>query len=268
MSAGKHKRKEQRRQRKLQESRRTRVVVTEEKKMAKNEIEAPAKVADNSAKEVNVPWSAGFWRWVRGSRSLPDWTVAGFTAVLATVAIFQLRAMTGQLNAMGGQLDVMRKDQRAWISVEEKQDPTFSASAPLVAILNVKNTGKTPASLIYGKAWIELVPNLSQPHFEVKELGHLEWFSGMIAPNAIHEREVARTDVKPGSTGIPSPLNLTEDEMASINESRAWVAVHGIVQYEDVFKTKHWARFCYPSAHQPGSFSYGSCISYNQVDDN
>jgi hypothetical protein len=57
------------------------------------------------------------------------------------VAIYQLSAARGQLNDMGSQLDVMRKDQRAWIAVDVKDHPNIAIGQPLSVELNTKNTG-------------------------------------------------------------------------------------------------------------------------------
>jgi hypothetical protein len=187
------------------------------------------------------------------------------------VAIYQLSAARGQLNDMGSQLDVMRKDQRAWIAVDVKDHPNIAIGQPLSVELNTKNTGKTPATRVAGTAYIELVPNGSNPHFESTHIPRAQWFAGVLPPNSsANPQDFYRTAgvVVDERSGLLPPDLLTESEKTALDSHHAWIAIHGLVEYDDTFKITHWIRFCYPAVTAAGTFQYAACTKYNSVDDN
>jgi hypothetical protein len=85
--------------------------------------------------------------------------IAVFSFLLAGAASYQFIILNSQLN-------VMRKDQRAWISITVPKIK-LSVDDPRLHIRSIKvtNTGKTPAKNIVADFFVEVVSNGSQPHF-------------------------------------------------------------------------------------------------------
>jgi hypothetical protein len=60
---------------------------------------------------------------------------------------------------------------------------------------------------------------------------------------------------------------VTPEEKTSLDQGKAWLAVHGIVHYKDVFNTPHWIRYCSWNFFKPGvEYSSRDCTDYNNVD--
>jgi hypothetical protein len=193
--------------------------------------------------------------------SLTDWLLALFTLVLAGAAIYQFVIM-------GGQLDTMRKDQRAWIVVTQKSGTTIAIDAAPSTSMTITNTGKTPASQIVGHFYVEVVPNGENPHFEAQMI-HTTMISGVVLPNAPQEITASRRRAKVnGTAGEGEGDPLTPDEKASLDAGKSWIAVHGIVWYDDVFhQHRHWIKFCFWSDLKPGNYGSRGCTAYNSIDD-
>jgi hypothetical protein len=216
-----------------------------------------AKASENSAqRSEGTP--VGFRGLVRRS-SITDWLIALFTAVLAAVSIYQFWAIRGQL-------DTMRKEQRAWVSVTQKTGTTISVGSPPSTVLTVTDTGKTPATDVVCHFYVEIVPNGGTPHFQAP-IPHNIMISGVMLPNDPKEITVTRLRQKQGaSSGGDFPVS--PDEKAELDEGRAWIAVDGVVWYDDVFKVRHWTRFCFHSSLKAGMYPDRSCTTYNEVDSN
>jgi hypothetical protein len=192
--------------------------------------------------------------WFGRNKSFADWSIAFFTLVLAAVAIYQYIIM-------GRQLDVMRNDERAWLTVTSTTPGTVTIGAAPEYTFIINNTGKTPALHVRGDFYIEVIPNGSQPHFESKDF-HAVMTTGMIAPNAPQQIPAFRHKV---ASNDPDPLLQSEKE--ALDSGKAWIALHGAIGYDDVFKTRHYIKFCTWAVLHPGSYSSPSCVEYNQIDD-
>ncbi len=200
-----------------------------------------------------------FKEYVSRSSSFTDWCIAAFTLVLAAAAIYQFIIM-------GGQLDVMRKDQRAWITAAQKNGTIIAVNAAPYTSISITNTGKTPATDIVGHFYVEVVPNGESPHFEAQII-HSVMISGVALPNAPQVITATRRRYKVG--GKPDEAEddpITETEKAALDNGKSWIAVHGIVWYDDVFKDRHWIKFCYWGDLKPGDYSSKSCVAYSSVD--
>jgi len=183
-----------------------------------------------------------------------------FTAVLVVVAILQWLVFTRQL-------DAMRKDQRAWIAESDLSPLPFVAGQPLRFTWNVRNTGKSPAKNVEGKFYDEVVPNGGpQPHFDPSDTAADRFFTGVLMPNA--SLDVHPIRLKTAQNGAIVPVPLSEAEKNSLAVQQAWVAIYGRIDFEDIFKTKHWVKFCFPYFPGPDLYTYMSCTRYNKMDDN
>jgi len=61
---------------------------------------------------------------------------------------------------------------------------------------------------------------------------------------------------------------LTYAEIEDLTHQRAYIAVHGIVTYDDIFGSHHWTKFCAWKSGSVGTYSAIKCADYNNVDDN
>jgi hypothetical protein len=183
--------------------------------------------------------------------------IAIFTVVLAGTAIYQFIILKGQL-------EVMRKDLRAWIVVEQKSNQvSATVNSPLSTVLVYKNTGKTPASPVVGNFYIEIVPNGKAPHFEVND-AHNAVAAGDSLPNSPQEVAVTRMHFRPD--GQSEVVLVTEAEKTALARGDAWIAIHGDMSYRDTFNTAHWIKFCFWGGGAPMVYGAQYCAAYNSID--
>jgi hypothetical protein len=189
--------------------------------------------------------------WERSS--LTDRIIAFFTGVLAGAAIYQFIIM-------GGQLDVMREDQRAWVSGAEifvnNESRHIEANKLLDVRFILQNTGKTPAlNTRFQREWRYAIAD--QPVF-VATLQTVDWSKSPTAAVGF---------VSPGSKTVYTDYKIEEslppmfyDEIMS-NKRHLFVA--GKVTYCDVFNTEHWVTYCY---HLLSGGGWAACENGNDMD--
>ncbi len=159
MAKGKHKRKKHNAQSNKDQSADP-IVVVEETPVAHNETDNADKRTNRTHNQQSPRWWVRAWEHIKNSTTLSDWFIVAFTAVLTAVAV-------SQYFITDRQLDVMRKDERAWIVVEQEPPGiTLAVGAAPSVNLAVKNTGKTQAKRVAGHCYVEIVPNGQNPHFE------------------------------------------------------------------------------------------------------
>jgi hypothetical protein len=203
-----------------------------------------------------------FKEYVKNSSSFTDWCITAFTLALAVAATYQFIIL-------GRQLDVMKREQRAWISVARQGAFTVATTVVPSTSLSITNTGKSPATHIVAHFFVEVVANGKCPHLESQTIFHNIMTEGIAIPNAPEVVTASRRKQKPGGKpdeGEGDPL--TEAEVTSLNGGQSWIAVHGIIWYDDIFKTEHWVKFCFWKGFKPGGiFSSRNCTEYNSVDE-
>jgi hypothetical protein len=193
----------------------------------------------------------------RSARIAANWTrgLGLFTLVLVVVAGFQAWLVVQQL-------DVMRKDQRAWIipTVKEKKidDPTFDTR-----VITITNPGKTPAKDIKSDLFLEVIPNDGTiPRFG-GGFSHLIYTAGVVWPNAAAPDALEVWRLERG-TKDTQRLPISDAEKTALKEGKAWIAVHGTIEYSDVFGQRHYVRFCdWESFMVTTYLSAKSCSDYN-----
>jgi hypothetical protein len=242
MAKGKHKRKTQRAQQEAQQTVKG-TGFMENKEMAVKTPEITAKRANETTERKKLSRWQRFKEYAKTS-SITDWCIASFTVVLAAAAIYQFIIM-------GGQLDVMRKDQRAWIAVAQKSGITIGVNIAPTVSLGFTNTGKTPATNIAGNFYVEVVPNGQNPQFEATTM-HTTVVQGVILPNAPQEIQASRRRLAADTTDQGESDPLTNVEKSALDDGKAWIAVHGTVSYRDIFHVRHWIKFCFWSDLRPG----------------
>lgn len=72
----------------------------------------------------------------------------------------------------------------------------------------------------------------------------------------------------PNSTGTSKGEYLvTADDMINLVAGKAHFYSFGIIEYMDIFDTKHWTLFCYRS-HALTDVDLVACSEWNEIDDN
>lgn len=189
--------------------------------------------------------------------------MAIFTVVLALSAIYQFIVLDSQL-------DVMRNDQRAWISIRFVGNQA-EIGKPYVAAFIVQNTGKTLAKKVEGHFKMEILNEADEPNFDYSDNRLLVRWEGLMVPNVPQSIGVTHL-IKALGTEIPQPTIYTEDLKNRFDSRRIWMAIEGQITYFDIFGRKHWYNVCFAnfnpgsdvSSTPPGSTP---CSSYNKTDD-
>jgi len=177
--------------------------------------------------------------------------IAIANSVYAAVGIWQLRVLSDQLA-------LMRTDQRAWMGI-----PTLEvvgkveAGTPLVIRLVFHNSGKTPAAHVAAVAIGDPKPFNAPPDIAYRE-GEVMRGIGFASPNSGFDSFVSPTQGKA----------LTEAAFNGIASGKYRIYVHGRVDYEDIFRRKHWMTFCYYLAPDGSTFYICTERKYNDMDEN
>jgi hypothetical protein len=142
-----------------------------------------------------------------------DWLIAIFTFPLVLVAIYQYIILDGQL-------DVMRKDQRAWVSIGGNRNVTFTVDPMLTTHipLTITNTGKTPAINVRADIYVEIVPNGAEPHFEAT-FPHTKWTIGAMFANTPKDITAVRYQALANDRIEPYPISA--EEKTALDEGKA-----------------------------------------------
>lgn len=210
-------------------------------------------------------WSK-FKEWAKRGSTFTDWCLAAFTLALAVTGVYQFVIIWHQL-------DVMRTDQRAWLQFQAQPDKpgvdttTLAATVgqPIMYPFRVTNSGKTPATNVSMSIYLDIVDASREPALETVDQNlphaHAHVTSGIIFPNADFKAPTYRLD------DSASPLPATQAEVTAIAQGKAYMAVYGIITYDDVFGAHHWTKFCtWPATN--GSFHTYRCTQFNSVDAN
>jgi hypothetical protein len=93
------------------------------------------------------------------------WCIALFTAVAVCVGYYQWRALRSTDERIGQQIEVMKSDQRAWVSIDGDHHSGIAweeRGARISVYFNLKNVAKTPATDIFfeAKHWL---PKIGEP---------------------------------------------------------------------------------------------------------
>jgi len=202
--------------------------------------------------------------WVKRESSFTDWCITAFTLALAVTGIYQYTVINRQL-------DVMRKDERAWVEFLPLPDKPGSditsvhldPGQPMTYPLGIKNTGKTPARNMVTKIYLDIVDASQEPPLErvvtdTYERGVIT--AGIVFPDG----DIKQPIVRPTENG--KPRLTTDSEVNAVREAKAYIAIYGIITYDDVFGVHHWTKFCKWQAAAAGTFHTAQCTAYNNVD--
>jgi hypothetical protein len=206
--------------------------------------------------------------WVIRESSFTDWCITAFTLALAVTGIYQYIVINGQL-------DAMRKDQRAWVEFQALPNKPGSdissvrldAGQPMTYPLGIKNSGKTPARNMVAKIYLDIIDANQEPPLERVATDTYE--RGVITAGIIFpDSDIKQPVVRPTEDG--KPRLTAESEVNAMRDGKAYIAIYGIITYDDVFGVHHWTKFCRgQAADGVGAMLHiVQCIAYNDVDSN
>jgi hypothetical protein len=179
-------------------------------------------------------------------------------------------ATTKAADVASAQFHITQIDEQPWLGVLPQGEPIIVPKAAPVMTVVVTNTGKTPALDIAGNYYVEILKIDEVPHYEAR-VAHIKTMQfSMIPPNGAREEVIPRWRHKPGAPideGEPDPL--TDSEKKALGDGTAYIAVHGVIWYGDMFKQKrHWTRFCYWKYFAKKTyFDARACDAHNSAGD-
>jgi hypothetical protein len=236
------------------------IIVVEKAPLAHNKTEkGEARNNNAEGKQRTSRWRR-FKDYIKSKSSFTDWCIVAFTAALAAVAIYQYFITASQL-------DVMRKDERAWVVVTKADinQLKFEVGVDPSLPITITNTGKTPATDISSDFFIELIPNGSAPVFEAQGMHNTETI-GLLIPNGYFNVVVER---RKGTDPLnPDPDPVTNAESADYIAGKSWIIEYGVISYRDAFGILHWTRECAWFGSPGKMFQSKSCTEYNSTDKN
>lgn len=186
--------------------------------------------------------------------SFTDWCLAIFTCALVVVSFRQLQ--------------VMRVDQRAWMSIKIDGVPKVPIEgATFDAVAHVMNTGKTPATDVHVDITIEKVRNGESP--DLRFLGRIfnAEISGIYLPNQSSDIPFSLLSIDPRNS---APIRLSRDDVNDLLQGKTFIVMFGGVDYTDVFGTRHWVRTCSWTGYGTPITGYSAepCAAFNAIDNN
>ncbi len=178
----------------------------------------------------------------------------------------------------------MRQDQRSWLKFEiggktsevdpEKKKVFVTVGQPLSISISFRAMGKTPVRKIAAKSFVEIVDSEKEPSLDRVEgavkFPHSIVRSGILYPPDHIESPVVRMKWTDREAESFEPDPVTRPEFDLLTSGKAYLAVYGIVIYEDSFGTRHWTKYCnwIPVSKGAGSYNAPICTAYDATDNN
>jgi hypothetical protein len=211
-----------------------------------------------------------------------------FTAFVAAAAIVQAvtsfyewqanekqwQSMQAQNAAINKQLDIMKLDQRPWLSVDPPRIDPPKAGEPIKAVIVAKNTGKTPATIIkryrihaFPKAAVKDEVILGR-EFPTYDLGIGDYDDILKEMERFYSDEEEEFIVPAGeSLAFPEEtpaFAASEQAIKDIAEGKTMLILLCYIQYRDTRGDEHvtWACFQYA----PSCGTCGRWGKYNHMD--
>ena len=171
----------------------------------------------------------------------------------------RVSAENSSTSSLGATIKNSDLDQRAWIGVE-RVDGVPELNKQFVISVMVKNTGKTFAKHVVMSAMEEGMVDELPLRFD-RETAHIKANSiTLITPNGEYNVRVRVTGEGPD----PHIENPDQSGLDRIKSGAFKIYVHGRIDYEDVFRQKHWTIYCFRL--QNGGWA--SCQGHNDADNN
>jgi hypothetical protein len=207
---------------------------------------------------------SGIWSWVKVT-TFADSLLILFTAALTGASLYQFLILRGQL-------DVMRKDQRAWVAAVTgvPETPSSGTGRLLKIPIEIKNTGKTSARDVKVEVVARIVKNGDDPHCEYgNQVVGTSRATKVFLPNAPRTLYGVILSAPPNEKTPAQARVVSPDEIQQLTDGREFFIVYGRVSYRDIFNQQHWTHFCSwgSLSTKPAMFSSASCWAYNEIDD-
>jgi hypothetical protein len=186
------------------------------------------------------------------------------TQKAATAAETAANTASGQLAVMKQQIGIARIEQRSWVQVSGQAIEIRKAligKAPMQYTFKMENVGRVAADHVHGISRVEIVPKDAEPAMSYQPFASLAFDAAPIFPSGgPHPFHPAL--LNPGL----EPGELTPSQRKSLADETAYMAIYGIVYYDDIFGS-WWTQFCIwtplPVIRHTDSFSAGPCVSFN-----
>jgi hypothetical protein len=200
------------------------------------------------------------------------WGMTKSEAIMAALTVIGLgiAVLTGLI--FWRQLDAMKADQRAWVVVKPKTVPMAAiVNQPLQTVIRLTNTGKTPARNVVASVFVEVVQNGKPINFDYSSTRfgpRSQLVTGELFPNDNADMDVIRKRPKQGENEPENEL-VNDSEATQLLSGNAYISIHGMVTYDDVFKISHWKTFCiWQPMRQSSSYTAFECTEHNSEDAN
>jgi hypothetical protein len=164
---------------------------------------------------------------------------------------------------------MMQIDQRAWLDVKLGGKELTPLSGQTINLpLTITNSGKTVATKIWARYTVAFINANQGPPLQCVEIQSAGCpVNGEIVRTIMPGKDSPATVLWQSAPGVDRIA--TPQEVEDWNSGKAYIAIFGIVYYDDVFKVRHWVRFCDWST-KPGTdhiiFQAQSCTQYNSID--
>lgn len=181
-------------------------------------------------------------------------------AILAQQKIAQDGLKASQDNFVKAQAaasEQLRLDERAWVTeVSISGEPQIDQ--PFAILVELRNTGKTPARHFQGKIVSDPSPRGAEP--DLAKLKAIRYTgSGILAPNS--SKFLTTYPLKGSATE-----KLPKEGMDEVKASTLYV--FGRVEYDDIFDCHHWSTFCAFLDPRENYRKYSLCKQHNDADEN
>jgi hypothetical protein len=160
-----------------------------------------------------------------------------------------------------------RTDERAWIGVGIGGTVTFTIDQPFLVPVKTSNSGKTPAQDVHGNVVVGVFEKGRALNFDYSSGHHNANYgirSGTLFPGGFVEESFQ--GVRTGDNGKPETILLHKASYDAVQGGQAFVIVHGIIFYNDIFGIEHWTTFCRYVTNP--SFIDKQCTEHNATDTN
>lgn len=190
--------------------------------------------------------------------------IAFFTFVTTGAFLYQIR--------------ITHNAERAWVSVETIEQPTYLAWVQFPTLdklrfhYRFRNRGRTQARVVSVKVRFCILGQLGAlpENPDYGDGGHTE-FQPIPTDGILYPPE-GSFDVYAVFEGLEGKKSLTREQMDAVRSHRSVLVSYGRVVYKDAFRRRHETRFCYvynvevkPTGEVLGDFYLGGPSLYNRA---
>lgn len=188
----------------------------------------------------------------------PRWTEIVQAAAAVAGVVGLIWGLAVGIQTLNASIEDTRLDQRAWIGTTE-YSVQIEVGKPLVAVVTLKNFGRTPAINLSGKAVFEPTSKGRTPSFNYAHDPTIQ--VPVMLPNADHmaSHVVTRSIQDPQ---VIRPLNQPLFDQLMRGDIK--LIAHGRIDYEDIFGGKHWTEWA--AVFNTDNHTWSSLPVHNSID--